>query len=525
MTSLANEKLAQSYNELPYPSKAFAHCSPVRLHALAKMKGLEPVPLENAKVLEIGCSFGGNLLPFALQFPDSFSIGIDLSETHIREGQRMLSSAGISNISLVAADISKVRFETQFDYIVCHGVFSWVPEFVQHAILSTIRQYLSPNGIAFVSYNAYPGWKNKDIAKDLMLFGSQADLPIQNRVYQALEMIKFTRDIFKSSEHVFHRYMNECFEHISEASESYIAHEYLEDFNQPMYFKQFVRLAAQFGLAYVTDTNTPYIFRNGVDEEKMNHICSYFNNRLDDITQYFDFLSDTKFRCDMITGQENLDRHQLTNSIVQFNSCRHFDDLYLRIVPPYLATENDKEYWFVAGKVKFSRSEAADLLFDYLRERVGNCQIKRIYADLKKCAGFDRETIQMLLWMIVHSNYSHISFYPIQIKSCGKKPKISDSKRNLLQFISSNPDITGYTDIYGNNISIREVTVYFSRYLDGTRTIKGLIKAYREELKTGGLIMRNLQGEDIPFEDIPDEAVEREVKSILEELTDHGYFN
>lgn len=152
-----HSRLAQDYNDTPYTSFVFPACQPTRLHALAKIKGLNPPPIETAKILEIGCSFGGNVLPFAIRYPNSQIIGIDLSEHQINVGQQMFEEMGIKNVELVAADISQVSFNLKFDYIICHGVFSWVPEFVQSAILSVIKNYLVENGIAYISYNTYPG--------------------------------------------------------------------------------------------------------------------------------------------------------------------------------------------------------------------------------------------------------------------------------------------------------------------------------------------------------------------------------
>lgn len=75
-------------------------------------------------------------MPFAIRHPNSQLVGIDLSEYQINIGQQMMEQVGVKNVAeLVAADISQVSFNIKFDYIICHGVFSWVPEAVRHAIL------------------------------------------------------------------------------------------------------------------------------------------------------------------------------------------------------------------------------------------------------------------------------------------------------------------------------------------------------------------------------------------------------
>lgn len=98
--------IAKSYNEIPYKSEAFVHCQPLRLYTLGKMKGLSPPDLKNATILEIGCAFGGNLIPNAIQFPNSFSIGIDISDNHIKKGKELIKKIGLNNVNLIHSDVS-----------------------------------------------------------------------------------------------------------------------------------------------------------------------------------------------------------------------------------------------------------------------------------------------------------------------------------------------------------------------------------------------------------------------------------
>ena len=58
----------------------------------------------------------------------------------------------------------------RFDYVICHGVYSWVPEAVQDRILEICARNLTPDGVAYVSYNTYPGWHARGLARDLMGF-------------------------------------------------------------------------------------------------------------------------------------------------------------------------------------------------------------------------------------------------------------------------------------------------------------------------------------------------------------------
>ena len=184
--TLENVKIVQkSYDDAPYKSKTFYYTQPGRQQMVLKLLGFKTPDLKNARVLEIGCSFGGNIIPFALENPKAEVIGIDLSSVQIEEGNRIIENLGLENIRLIHQNV--LDFDEKlgkFDYIICHGVFSWVNEEVQRGILDVIKNHLSENGSAILSYNTYPGWKNLEVARDVMLF---RDEMLKNRGEQINE--------------------------------------------------------------------------------------------------------------------------------------------------------------------------------------------------------------------------------------------------------------------------------------------------------------------------------------------------
>ena len=70
-------EIKNSYDDLMYESKAFSQTAINALEARARMMGLKPAAAVNAKVLELGCSMGGNIITQALYYPDAEFIGID----------------------------------------------------------------------------------------------------------------------------------------------------------------------------------------------------------------------------------------------------------------------------------------------------------------------------------------------------------------------------------------------------------------------------------------------------------------
>jgi cyclopropane fatty-acyl-phospholipid synthase-like methyltransferase len=151
------EPVPTTYDELPYINKAFPQTHPDRLATLGRLFGLTPPDLETCRVLELGCASGDNLVPMALGLPNARFVGIDLSGHQIEQGQRQVSALGLSNIELRQFDIANIDASWgKFDYIVSHGIYSWIPAPVRERLLAICRDNLAPNGIAYVSSTRFP---------------------------------------------------------------------------------------------------------------------------------------------------------------------------------------------------------------------------------------------------------------------------------------------------------------------------------------------------------------------------------
>src|SRR6476661_8295153 len=116
------------YDELPYPGSAFAQTHPDRLATLATLFGMTPAPVERCRVLELGCGDGGNLIPMAFGLPESRFTGVDLATTAIARGQQLIDQVGLANIRIQNADLMDLDSGFgEYDYIIAHGLYSWVP--------------------------------------------------------------------------------------------------------------------------------------------------------------------------------------------------------------------------------------------------------------------------------------------------------------------------------------------------------------------------------------------------------------
>src|SRR5262249_9809582 len=143
-----------SYDEVPYVSQPFPQTHPDRLATLGHLFGLAPAPLTRCRVLELGCASGGNLIPIAFHLPRSEFVGIDLWRRQVEMGHEGIKELGLTNIHIAHASIQDVDPAWgKFDYIISHGVYSWVPGHVQDNLLAISAQNLAEQGIAYVSYN------------------------------------------------------------------------------------------------------------------------------------------------------------------------------------------------------------------------------------------------------------------------------------------------------------------------------------------------------------------------------------
>lgn len=140
-----------------------------RLETVATLAGLRPAPPASARVLEIGCGTGANLLPLALEFPGATVVGCDLARGALDHAATMADALGLANLDLRHADLRDIDDGWgSFDYIVCHDVFSWVAPRVRRRILQILARQLAPHGVAYLSSDALPGWHLHTVARDMM---------------------------------------------------------------------------------------------------------------------------------------------------------------------------------------------------------------------------------------------------------------------------------------------------------------------------------------------------------------------
>lgn len=284
-----------SYDVLPYPAGQNYWTHPDCLETVAALHGVEAAPRDRCRVLELGCADGGNLIGMADSLPESTFVGIDLSPRQVAEGQAVIRALGLTNIRLEARSVTDVDDSLgQFDYVICHGVYSWVPEPVQRAILRVCKRNLSPNGVAFVSYNTLPGWRRRGYLRDLFLRFDDPSLAPMERLDRAMEVLKFAAECQGKRDTDHARFIRKEAEDLPKQNPHYLFHEYLESDNRPIYFRDFMAAAAGAGLAYLGEPGGDP-FEAGLTGEQRGKLDSISPTRLDR-EQNLDLLANQQFR-------------------------------------------------------------------------------------------------------------------------------------------------------------------------------------------------------------------------------------
>jgi cyclopropane fatty-acyl-phospholipid synthase-like methyltransferase/methyltransferase-like protein len=299
------------YDQIPYPNLSYTSTHPDRLAGLALLLGMRPAPVTGCRVLELGCAGGGNLIPMADALRQSEFVGIDYSERQVAAAQATAAELGLTNISFHARDIRQAEPSLGlFDYVIAHGVYSWVADDVRDCLLALCRANLAPNGVAYVSYNTYPGWHMLAMVREMMRYHTRRLSDPISQANEAGHLINFLVRAIGSDESAYAAFLSsyhkELFEKLDqqgEQGESLLLHDELEANNTPVYFHEFMEHAGRHGLQFLAEADFSLSLPLRLPADVLEEFRQMAGSVLE-TEQYLDFLRNQTFRRTLLCHQE-----------------------------------------------------------------------------------------------------------------------------------------------------------------------------------------------------------------------------
>jgi methyltransferase-like protein/2-polyprenyl-3-methyl-5-hydroxy-6-metoxy-1,4-benzoquinol methylase len=347
----------------------FPYTHPDHLGVVATLLGLSPAQADGCRVLELGCASAGNLIPLAYAYPNSTFLGIDLSQEQIRQGEELRAALGLANIELRALDLRDVddAFGT-FDFIICHGVYSWVAAKVQDRILEICARRLAPDGIGFVSYNTFPGWHMRGMIRAIMGVHDRRfrDRPAAERVAEARALLAFLAEAVPQENTPYSLLLRQHLQQLSACSDPYLFHEHLEECNEPIYFIEFCERLAAKGLRYLGESEFQVMVPSTSFSPEVRDRLFALAPSLLEMEQYMDLLRNRMFRQTLI-GHARLEPSYQVRSD-RLSTFQVASTLRPRSTAPELASHAPEEFVAASGMTLTTSTPIVKTAFTALGE-------------------------------------------------------------------------------------------------------------------------------------------------------------
>lgn len=486
------EKSSINYEDIVYPNFVHAQTHPNRLATMARAYGLQTAPVENCRVLEVGCGSGTNLLAMAASLPQSEFVGVDLSENHIKSGVQAAEEIGVTNLKLIRADLMEVDFSGfgTFDYIIAHGFYSWIPSQVREKFLEICRAKLAGNGVAFVSYNAFPGCHLRLMMREMMTYHTENIESPREKVDQSLALLGFLKETAFERE-VYGKILENEFEKTIERSGELIIHDDLGTFNQPFYFHEFVAAAEKNDLQFLSEAEYFHEKYTSFRKEAVGLLNRFGDEEIIRREQYLDFLKNRRFRQTLICHKTANVKRKVGEDF--FDELKIVCDLQPDSETPDFAPHKNEKFskagkkgatidhpltkaaLFHLGEI-FPRSVSFDALVENSKKIVNN-QLRENF----EFSETDVEILKDILLKIFASDFVNFFTYEPQIASePSEKPKAD-------AFIRW--QVVNTETVFSRRFRTKKLEDDFSRQLlilcDGEHTREQILGSFNEKISSG----------------------------------------
>ena len=252
------------YDELAYRCLPIEWTAPERLALASTLHGGPRLDTDACRVLELGCGDGANLLPMAHHRNRASFVGVDGAASQIALANERRALLNLKNARFIHADFRQAEhlLDGEFDVIIGHGIFSWVPDDARDVLLSLCRKALRPGGLLYLNYNTYPGWSLRGMVREFLLAQTAHGGDLRERALQAQQVAKQIAGSFGSAGQAdaspYSRLLANEFLFVGEHDLSYVAHEFLSEINRAYWRSDFLALLRSHGFEFVADADFNY---------------------------------------------------------------------------------------------------------------------------------------------------------------------------------------------------------------------------------------------------------------------------
>ena len=306
-----------AYDEVDYPGWPYPQTHPDRLATLARLFGMAPADPERCRVLELGCGDGANLLPIACAWPLARVVGIDLAASAIARGRAAAEALALANLDLRCGDLGHLPDDLgEFDYVIAHGVYSWIPEPVRRALLEACRRFLAPQGVAYVSYNVLPGGHLRLMLREMLLMHIEEIVEPDRRCAAAREFLAWVADAQPAglADSARDTLASEA-QRLSKRSDASLFHDDLSGIFHLCYFRDFCAEADAHGLQYLAEAEFFEMQDQDLPAPARERLAA-FAPELIAREQYLDFIKERRFRQTLLCRSEVPLRSELRGDAV-----------------------------------------------------------------------------------------------------------------------------------------------------------------------------------------------------------------
>lgn len=487
---MSNLARMDPYDIVPYESIAFPETHPAHLAILGRLFGLPAADPESCRVLELGCASGGNLIPMAWHLPGARFLGIDLSTAQIQRGLGLTKRLQLTNADLRQADILELD-ETlgTFDYIIAHGVYSWVPSPVREHLLRLASRLLAPAGLFYVSYNTLPGWRMRGMLRDILLYACRSADSAEDRIAATHAALQRLQSALQGLDSLSARYLTEEIDHLHQVHPSYLLFEYLAEHNQAFLFTEFASDAERSGLRYLSDTDLRTLFPSTYGSQVERALAPIEDGW--QLEQWLDFITNRNFRQSVLCRADATVEDEIAIDLERFATLAFRCDLR-PLKRPDLRKERPTPFSTPAGKRLDVSHPLTKAVIMMLAARFPDSLLIEDLMPLAvgevSAAGGGTLASQVDACLAeLFSLFAHGGLAAQPAPAHIPRPQMEKPRLSALTRAQVERGDNRVTTPHHTNLDLDAFAARLAMYLDGTRTIADVTQQLTQDLLSGSL--------------------------------------